>query len=175
MLKPVCKWNTLEEPKRFRRALADWFEKEAKDYPWRRTQDPYAVLISEVMLQQTQIATVLGRGFYVRFLEKFPDLRCLAKASDEELLKAWEGLGYYRRARMLREAAREVVEKHDGRFPEEFEAILALPGVGRYTAGAVYSFAFGKAAPVVLESTHARALSIVPLEELMAHSIAEEV
>lgn len=158
MLKPRFEIDPLEQPAAFRRALAEWFRREGKDYPWRRTRDPYAILVSEVMLQQTQIATVLGRGFYTRFLERFPDTATLAAADDDPLLKAWEGLGYYRRARMLREAARAVENQHGGRFPETFEAILALPGVGRYTAGAVWSFAFGRPAPIV-DGNVARVLS----------------
>ncbi|MCH7228333.1 A/G-specific adenine glycosylase [Haloferula sp. A504] len=158
MLKPRFETDPLEDPGSFRRALAAWFRNHGRDYPWRRTRDPYAILVSEVMLQQTQIATVLGRGFYTRFLERFPDTATLAAAEDDALLKAWEGLGYYRRARMLREAARTVEDEHGGRFPDDFEAILALPGVGRYTAGAVWSFAFGKPAPIV-DGNVARVLS----------------
>ena len=158
MLKPRFEIDPLEDPAAFRRALAGWFGSHGKDYPWRRTRDPYAILVSEVMLQQTQIATVLGRGFYTRFLERFPDTATLAVAGDDELLKAWEGLGYYRRARMLREAARAVEDGHGGHFPDDFDAILALPGVGRYTAGAVLSFAFGKPAPIV-DGNVARVLS----------------
>jgi A/G-specific adenine glycosylase len=131
---------------------------EGKDYPWRRTRDAYAILVSEVMLQQTQIVTVLGRGFYARFMEKFPDTRTLAAAGDDALLKIWEGLGYYRRARMLREAARVVENDHGGVFPQDHEAVLKLPGVGRYTAGAVMSFAFDEAQPLV-DGNVARVLS----------------
>lgn len=149
MLKPVWKKDAIKDAVGFRTVLAEWFDRDGKDYPWRRTTDPYAILVSEVMLQQTQIATVLGRGFYVNFLEKFPNTKALAEAGDEALLKAWEGLGYYRRARMLREAARTIEQDHGGRFPETYEAILALPGVGRYTAGAVFSFAFNRPAPLV--------------------------
>jgi len=105
--------------------------------------------VSEVMLQQTQIATVLGRGFYTRFLERFPDVASLAAADDDTLLKAWEGLGYYRRARMLRESARAVIARHGGEFPADPDALLALPGIGRYTAGALLSFAFERPAPLV--------------------------
>nr|WP_226895211.1 A/G-specific adenine glycosylase [Luteolibacter marinus] len=148
-MKPIARRTPLETPADFRAALRDWFVKNGKDYPWRRTRDPYAVLVSEVMLQQTQIATVLGRGFYTRFLEAFPDVGTLAAADDDTLLKAWEGLGYYRRARMLREAAKAVIEGHGGEFPAELEGLLALPGVGRYTAGAVLSFAFDRPAPIV--------------------------
>lgn len=160
MLKPRCEMGAMEDPEGFRRALVAWFEKDGRDYPWRRTRDPYAVLVSEVMLQQTQIATVLGRGFYARFMERFPDVETLAAAGDDELLKAWEGLGYYRRARFLRDAARAVVDRHGGVFPEDFDAVLSLPGVGRYTAGAVVSFAFDRAAPIV-DGNVARVLSRV--------------
>lgn len=135
-----------------------WFDAGGRDYPWRRTTDPYAILVSEVMLQQTQIATVLGRGFYSRFLEKFPDARTLAEADDESLLKTWEGLGYYRRARMLRETARAVTDVHQGKFPSDPEALMALPGVGRYTAGAMRAFAFDLPA-VVVDGNVARVLA----------------
>ncbi|MEO5912981.1 MAG: A/G-specific adenine glycosylase [Luteolibacter sp.] len=140
--------------------MADWFSQNGKDYPWRRTKDAYAVLISEVMLQQTQIATVLGRGFYTRFLETFPDVESLAAAEDERLLKAWEGLGYYRRVRMLRETARAVIAEHGGEFPTELEALMKLPGVGRYTAGALRAFAFDLSSAVV-DGNVARVLSRV--------------
>ncbi|MBK1883024.1 A/G-specific adenine glycosylase [Luteolibacter pohnpeiensis] len=158
MLKPVFQSDPLEHRADFQNALVGWFEKNRRDYPWRRTHDPYAVLVSEVMLQQTQIATVLGRGFFLRFLEAFPDVTSLAAADDEKLLKAWEGLGYYRRARMLRETAREVISRHAGKFPEELDALLDLPGVGRYTAGALRAFAFGLPA-VVVDGNVARVIS----------------
>jgi A/G-specific adenine glycosylase len=147
VLKPVARHTPLEAPDEFRRALRTWFDKNGKDYPWRRTSDPYAVLVSEVMLQQTQIATVLGRGFYTRFLERFPDVESLAAAEDDVLLKAWEGLGYYRRARMLRESAKAVIARHGGEFPGDADALLALPGIGRYTAGALLSFIRGSTTP----------------------------
>lgn len=149
MLKPRLKKSALENPKAFREALVQWFAANGRDYPWRRTQEPYAILVSEVMLQQTQIATVLGRGFYTRFLEAFPDVETLAAADDEPLLKAWEGLGYYRRVRMLRETARAVIAEHGGEFPTELEALMKLPGVGRYTAGALRAFAADLPAVVV--------------------------
>lgn len=141
-------WSA-ESVRRFQAALVAWFRREGRDYPWRRTHDPYAVLVSEVMLQQTQIATVLGRGYYVRWMEQFPDVETLAAAGEAEILKAWEGLGYYSRARNLQRAARAVVEQHGGVFPGELAAVQSLPGVGRYTAGAVLSFAFNQAAPLV--------------------------
>lgn len=129
--------------------LVNWFGQNARDYPWRRTRDPYAILVAEVMLQQTQISTVLDRGFYARWLERFPDFETLASAREDEVLKTWEGLGYYRRARNLQRLAREVMEQHGGVFPSDHASILGLPGVGPYTAGAVASFAFGLAEPIV--------------------------
>ncbi|RPJ32619.1 MAG: A/G-specific adenine glycosylase, partial [Verrucomicrobiaceae bacterium] len=110
------------------------------------------------MLQQTQIATVLGKGYYTRFLAAFPDVETLAAADDAALLKAWEGLGYYRRARMLRETARAVIAEHGGRFPHELDALLKLPGIGRYTAGALRAFAFGLPA-VLVDGNVSRVLS----------------
>jgi A/G-specific adenine glycosylase len=150
----------MEGREAFRDALCAWFEKHGRDYPWRRTRDAYEVLVSEVMLQQTQIATVLGKGYYTRFLTAFPDVDKLAAADDAPLLKAWEGLGYYRRARMLRETARGVIAEHDGKFPHDLDALLALPGIGRYTAGALRAFAFGLAA-VVVDGNVMRVLSRV--------------
>jgi A/G-specific adenine glycosylase len=125
----------------------DWFAQAGRDLPWRRTRDPYAILVSEFMLQQTQVATVLG--YYSRWLEHFPDVAALAAAPIEEVLRAWEGLGYYARARNLHHAARLIVEQHGGIFPRQLAQIAALPGVGRYTAGAVASFAFDSAVPIV--------------------------
>ncbi len=160
MLKPKLKSDAVKGRKAFREALTLWFAQNGRDYPWRRTREPYAILISEVMLQQTQIATVLGRGFFTRFLETFPDVQSLAAADDERLLKAWEGLGYYRRVRMLRETARAVIAEHGGTFPMELESLLKLPGIGRYTAGAVRAFAADLPA-VVVDGNVARVLSRV--------------
>lgn len=149
MLKPRCEKDAIEGRAGFHSALHGWFSKHGRDYPWRRTTDPYQILVSEVMLQQTQIATVLGKGYFNRFIEAFPDVAALAAAEDAPLLKAWEGLGYYRRARMLRETARAVVHLHGGRFPEEIEDLGKLPGIGPYTAGALRAFAFGKPSVLV--------------------------
>lgn len=132
-----------------RAGLLTWFRAEGKDYPWRRTQDPYAILVSEMMLQQTQIATVLGRGYYQRWMEAFPDVRSLSAAAEPEVLRVWEGLGYYSRARNLQKAARAVLTEHGGEFPRSVEGLLSLPGIGRYTAGAVASFAWNLPAPLV--------------------------
>lgn len=149
MLKPPWKNDALAKRVEFRAALVVWFVAHGRDYPWRRTHEPYPILVSEVMLQQTQIATVLGRGFYTRFIEHFPTLESLAAAEDEPLLKAWEGLGYYRRVRMLRETARAVIANHHGEFPQDLPTLLSLPGIGRYTAGALRAFAWNLPAAVV--------------------------
>ena len=141
--------DSLHSPEAFARALEQWFAKHRKDYPWRRTQDPYAILVSEVMLQQTQITTVLDRGYYSRWLERFPDFATLAAASEEDVLRTWEGLGYYRRARNLQKLAQVIVAEHRGRMPDDPAAILALPGIGPYTAGAIASFAFHLPEPIV--------------------------
>ena len=133
----------------FQEALVTWFELEKEDYPWRRTKDPWEILVSEVMLQQTQVATVLGKGFYVNFLKRFPDVQSISVASEQEILKAWEGLGYYRRVRNLQKTAIAVVEEHGGKFPDTHAGLLGLPGVGPYTAGAVASFAYGLPQPLV--------------------------
>lgn len=129
--------------------LVNWFGNHGRDYPWRRTRDPYAILVSEFMLQQTQIPTVLDRGYYTRWLVTFPDWKTLATASENDVLKAWEGLGYYRRARHLQRLAQVVCDEFGGVFPEDHSVILRLPGIGPYTAGAVASFAFGQAQPIV--------------------------
>jgi len=128
--------------KKFRSALQTWYQHSKRDLPWRRTRDPYAVLVSEIMLQQTQVDTVIP--YYNRWLSQFPDFETLASASEGEVLKAWQGLGYYRRAKMLRLNAQAVCREHDGKLPSDFEALLNLPGIGLYTAGAVASIAFEK-------------------------------
>lgn len=130
-----------------RRALLDWYAEHGRDLPWRRTRDPYAIWISEAMLQQTRVEAVIG--YWGRFLERFPDVERLAAAGEEELLAAWSGLGYYRRARALADAARVIVERHGGCFPRDREGALALPGVGPYTAGAVLSIAYDEPESVV--------------------------
>ena len=121
--------------------LLAWYRKNGRDLPWRRTRDPYAILVSELMLQQTRVETVLDR--YGRFLERFPDLRSLAAADVEEVLAEWSGLGYYRRARSLHALAGVVVEQHGGTLPEDIDLLRALPGIGPYTAAAVASICFG--------------------------------
>jgi A/G-specific adenine glycosylase len=131
----------------FRRRLLEWFRANGRRLPWRRTRDPYRVLVSEIMLQQTQVDRV--RSHYGSFLKAYPTVEDLAAARPERVREAWEGLGYYARARNLHAAARRIVEEHDGRFPRRIEELRRLPGIGRYTAGAVLSFAYGEAAPVL--------------------------
>lgn len=143
-------------PSLLRDGLLRWFRANARDLPWRRTTDPWAIWVSEVMLQQTRVETVLRH--YPRFLARFPDVASLARASEDEVLGAWSGLGYYRRARLLHQGARLVVERHGARIPERREERLALPGVGRYTAGAIGSIAFGLPEPV-LDGNVARVLA----------------
>jgi A/G-specific adenine glycosylase len=147
----------------FQSALIGWFAQAGRDLPWRRTRDPYAILVSEFMLQQTQVTTVLG--YYRRWLAQFPDVQTLAAAAPEEVLRAWEGLGYYARARNLHRAARQIVAEYGGVFPRELAQIAALPGVGRYTAGAVASFAFDTATPIV-DANIARVLARITKLEL---------
>ena len=124
--------------KRLTEPLLVWFRQNARDLPWRRTEDPYRIWVSEIMLQQTRVAAVLG--YYARFLEAFPSVEALAAAPEDRLMKLWEGLGYYSRARNLQRAAKAVVEM--GGFPDTYEGLLKLPGVGDYTASAIASAAF---------------------------------
>jgi A/G-specific adenine glycosylase len=131
----------------FALALEAWYLQQARDLPWRNTQDAYAIWVSEIMLQQTQVVTVIP--YYERFLTRFPTVEDLAKASLEEVLKLWEGLGYYSRAKNLHQAAQVVVRDFGGVVPDTLEAILSLNGVGRYTAGAILSFAYGKRIPLL--------------------------
>src|SRR5205823_775886 len=132
---------------RLRRALRRWYRAAARDLPWRRTRDPYAIWVSEVMLQQTQVATV--RPYYERWMQRFPTVTDLAAAGEEDVLQVWAGLGYYSRARALLRGAREVVARHGGQVPRRTEDLKALPGIGPYTAGAIASIAFGLREPVV--------------------------
>ncbi len=127
--------------------LLEWFRDNARSLPWRDDPAPYHVWLSEIMLQQTRVAAVLG--YYRRFLEEAPDVAALAALPEDRLLKLWQGLGYYNRARNLQRAARVIVDQHGGVFPADYAAVRALPGVGDYTAGAVCSIAFGQAVPAV--------------------------
>lgn len=143
-----------------RRALGDWYQTNKRDLPWRRTSDPYRVWISEIMLQQTRVAAAIP--YYERFLARFPDVAALAAASDDDLLKAWAGLGYYSRARNVRAAAQMIVA--NGAFPDSYDAIIALPGIGPYTAAAVASICFGLP-HAVLDGNVMRVLARLTQEE----------
>lgn len=128
-------------------ALLPWYEENKRDLPWRRDRDPYHIWISEIMLQQTRVEAV--KGYYTRFLEKLPTVAHLAQADDDLLHKLWEGLGYYTRVKNLKKAAVTVMEKHNGVFPADYPSVLALPGIGEYTAGAICSIAYGMKTPAV--------------------------
>lgn len=135
-----------ETTRHFQKNLLGWYRKHRRALPWRADQTPYKVWISEIMLQQTQTRSVLH--YYDSFLKMFPNVESLAQASQQQVLEVWSGLGYYRRALNLHKAARRILEVHKT-FPEDFSAILSLPGIGRYTAGAICSIAFNKAYPIV--------------------------
>jgi len=139
--------NSVKSPRALITPLLDWFFANARDLPWRRTLDPYAVWVSEIMLQQTQVKTVIP--YYERWMKEHPTVDSLARASSERIHKLWEGLGYYTRVRNMQKAAQAIVEKHGGRFPTNFDEVLALPGIGRYTAGAICSIAFNAPTPIL--------------------------
>lgn len=132
---------------RLRRSLLQWYGRSGRDLPWRRHATPYAIWVSEIMLQQTQVKTVIP--YYHRWLDRFGDVQALAAADLQDVLKAWQGLGYYARARNLHKAAGEVVSQHNGIFPDRFEEVLALPGIGRSTAGGILSAAFNQPVPIL--------------------------
>jgi len=138
---------TPDHTRAFRRKLLAWYARHARDLPWRRTRDPYRVLVSEFMLQQTQVSRVVQ--YYPRFLERFPTIEHLARAPPKAVREEWDGLGYYARASNLHALARVVSREHDGTLPADPQALVKLPGVGRYTAGAVASFAYEKPVPAV--------------------------
>lgn len=131
----------------FTRKLLAWYKRNARVLPWRETRNPYAILVSEFMLQQTQVSRVLD--YYPRFLKRFPTIGTLARSRPKAVMEAWDGLGYYARARNLHKLAREVTRRHDGLLPDTPEALRTLPGVGQYTAGAVACFAYEKPVPTV--------------------------
>lgn len=141
---------------RFRKNLLSWFAQFQRDLPWRRTKDPYRVWLSEIMLQQTRVTAVIP--YYERFLEHFPDVKALAEAGEEEVLRLWGGLGYYSRARNLQKAARQIVAEHNAHFPDSGEKALTLPGIGPYTAAAILSIAYGKKL-AVLDGNVARVIA----------------
>jgi A/G-specific adenine glycosylase len=141
-------------------ALVDWYRRGHRDLPWRRVRDPYAIWVSEIMLQQTRVDTV--KPYFARWMARFPTVNELARAPLDDVLSLWAGLGYYARARNLHAAAHEISAEYGGRFPDEPDQVRALPGIGRYTAGAILSIAFGQKAPI-LDGNVARVLSRVYL------------
>src|SRR5438105_1947989 len=136
-----------DQSRAFVRKLLIWYKKAARSLPWRDTRNPYAILVSEFMLQQTQVSRVLE--YFPRFMARFPTLEALARARPNAVMEEWDGLGYYARARNLHSLARHVTRRHDGTLPDEPEELRTLPGVGRYTAGAIACFAYEKPVPTV--------------------------
>lgn len=143
-------WNP-EVCRRLRSRLAGWYRRHGRSLPWRESQDPYRVWVSEIMLQQTTVKAVIP--YYERFLTRFPTVQMLAAATEAEVLQYWEGLGYYSRGRNLRTAAQHICTQHSGEMPDDLESLRRLPGIGRYTAGAIRSFAFNRPAPIVEANT----------------------
>jgi A/G-specific adenine glycosylase len=139
-----------------RRRLLHWYDKNKRDLPWRKTKDPYAIWVAETMLQQTQVKTVIL--YYESFLKVFPTIRALARAPQQQVLRAWSGLGYYRRAENLRRAARQLLRRHEGKIPQIYDELRSLPGIGNYTAGAILSIAFQRRYPA-LDGNARRVLS----------------
>jgi A/G-specific adenine glycosylase len=140
----------------FQRRLIEWYQRHGRDLPWRRTRDPYSILVSEIMLQQTQVQRAML--YYEKFLQRYPTVEDLARADEPAVRETWEGLGYYARARNLHRTSQKIVDEYDGRFPKDPEQLATLPGIGPYTAGAVASFAFRRDA-AILDTNAARVLS----------------
>lgn len=180
-------WETWDEEKikTFQETFLTWYHKEKRNLPWRATNDPYAIWISEIMLQQTRVETVIG--YFYRFMEQFPTIQDLAAAEEQKLLKVWEGLGYYSRARNLKAAAQQIVAEFDGEMPQSIEEIRSLKGIGPYTAGAIGSIAFGLPEPAIdgnvmrvvsrlfcIEADIAKASSRRPFDEAMRTIISSD-
>jgi len=139
-------WDS-QRTQQFQQNLLEWYDRHKRDLPWRQDRDPYRVWVSEIMLQQTRVKAVLDH--YRRFLQLFPTVEKLARARESTVLSAWSGLGYYRRARMMHRAAKQIVKQHAGYFPDTAEKLRSLPGIGRYTSSAIASIAFGEGVAVV--------------------------
>ncbi len=166
---PDAVWPDAAWLQQCRAALLDWFGASARRLPWRENRDPYRVWISEIMLQQTQVKQALP--YFERFLARFPEVAALAAAPLDEVLKAWEGMGYYARARNLHRAAGQIMHEHGGRFPQTPEAVRALPGIGVYTAAAILSIAFGRP-EVVVDGNVARVIARLAAVSAEARSAA---
>lgn len=149
-----------------------WFSQHQRDLPWRKSRDPYRVWISEIMLQQTQVATV--KEYFRRFTDRFPTAEDLAAADEQEVLRLWEGLGYYRRARQLHAAAKELVERFGGTFPSQVDEIQSLPGIGRYTAGAIASIAFNRKAPILEANTQRLFARLIGWDKVLSTSASQK-
>ncbi len=149
--------------RKFQQALLTWFDSHARDLPWRQNSDPYRIWVSEIMLQQTRVTAVLD--YYARFLTLFPTVSALARAKEPEVLAAWSGLGYYRRAKMMHKAAQVLVQEHQGIFPQTAEALRKLPGIGEYTSSAIASIAFGEPVAVVDGNVERVLLRVFPEQE----------
>ena len=156
--------------------LLNWFHDNARDLPWRQSYSPYHVWISEIMLQQTQMDRVIN--YYTRWIKSFPDIASITVSSEEEILKLWEGLGYYTRARNIIKAADILIEQHNGKLPADYSLLLKLPGIGNYTAGAIMSIAFNKEYPIVdanIERVFARLLNLdKPVKNKKTHAFIRE-
>ncbi|MBM0742989.1 A/G-specific adenine glycosylase [Phormidium sp. CLA17] len=154
-----------------RSTLLNWYSEQGRDLPWRRSRDPYAIWVSEIMLQQTQVKTVIP--YYDRWLTQFPTLQALASAEQQQVLKVWQGLGYYARARNLHRAAQEIVSKHNGNFPTDLKAVISLSGVGRTTAGGILSAAFDQPTSILdgnVKRVLARLVALaIPTKRAIAH------
>lgn len=158
----VLAWQP-SQIKQLQKKAVEWFRQFGRELPWRQTNDPYAIWISEIMLQQTQVATVIP--YYHRFLDSFPTIESLAKATQDDIYHHWAGLGYYRRARQMHLAAQEIAQSHQGVFPTTFNEVLALPGIGRYTAGAILSFSSDQRLPIVEANTQRLYARLLHLSE----------
>lgn len=149
MKKNLATRHSLKNASAFRTTLLTWFKKNGKTYPWRQTMNPWAILVSEIMLQQTTVASVIANQRFEKFLTQFPTIHSIAQASESTILRAWEGLGYYNRVRNLQRCAQIIISEFGGTFPSDAAQLITLPGIGKYTAGAVSSFAFNQAEPIV--------------------------
>ncbi|MBI1248850.1 A/G-specific adenine glycosylase [bacterium] len=156
----------------FQALVSAWFAVHQRDLPWRKSQDAYRVWISEIMLQQTQVATV--KEYFRRFTSELPTVHDLAAAEEEKVLRLWEGLGYYRRARQLHAAAKEIVQRFEGDFPQQLEQIQSLPGIGRYTAGAIASIAYGQKTPILEANTQRVYARLIGWEEDLTTSASQK-
>ena len=160
------------DKRRFRGAVLKWYDQHGRTLPWRASADPYRIWLSEVMLQQTTVAAVVP--YFERFTARFPDVQSLAEADVDEVLRLWEGLGYYSRARNLHRASQAVVSEHSGQFPSEVEVLRTLPGIGRYTAGAISSFAFDQPAAIVEANTERLYARLLALREDVRTSASQK-